>query len=933
MARIEIDGIYKHAPLTNAQLNSVTRRNLDREIVIKRDAVTDRATLIPNVTTPATDAGAYPVNYIYAMNYDTTDDGGVNPNIRRHIPTLEFLGNSAVDTAGSNWINVETGTYNYVTSGSTLQTAVEQLDSKLASNTLKYIIDGSTNGSLVSSTDGTTSASINVGQEYQIALGYNQYITSSYESSILGGERHYIYAQNSAIVSGLNNRLMYGANYSIIGGGVGNLVNGAGGEGYTLQFPAASLTQTSGTATLVTYSKHGYTGSISASVINVTEPDYAVSGVTMTVIDEYTLTFSISPSAPASATPSTTWNSYGIQLLITTGNSGAFAFIGAGTNNYILSTSSSSIVGGVRNIISSVDCFIGGGYSNSIYNSSNYSSIVCGYYNAVQDGSQFSFIGAGYGNYISGSTTHAFIGGGYNNYVGEFSSHGSIVNGYQNRITSMSPYAFIGGGQGNYIHSSDWGAIVGGSTNYITQASDYSSILGGYSNYIGQSSTYATILGGRGNYISSSGLCGFIGAGESNYIIEGSAHSAIVGGYINYIKNGSSYCFIGGGNINVIQQGSTYCAILGGNSNTLGANSTLESSFIIGSSINISSATSYQFNNTTYMNNVTLWNRGLVLKDRTGNQGDALIIESIDSNGMPLVTWGSVSGSGSYSGTDPISGSTGMYTAASKGSSTLVTTNSYIVVENAENTAGNSVAMVGTAFDPVGYNFTNVSATTYGTIIADMLNVSSAGLVIEAGYRYQIDVDSIALTWGKNTSINRPKLTVSYKPAIIFSTTNYTFGPNSGAVTGDLVLSDSTSGNYDFTSTDANATCPHLMLSYNSTAKKINFVLKDIYASSLYVYKLPATYTSILSGSTMDITWNPDLYPLPTTSDLLTFWNSDPATNGGNPGVTISSVVGNTVTININYGPHTNEPCWVYVKGRLPVMSVILKYTITKTTI
>lgn len=919
MARIEIDGIYKHAPLTNAQLNSVTRRNLDREIVIKRDAVTDRATLIPNVTTPSTDAGAYPTNYIYAMNYDTTDDGGDNPNIRRHIPTLEFLGNSAVNTAGSNWINVETGTYNYVDSGATLQTAVAQLDSKLASNTLKYIIDGSANGSLVSSTDGTTPASINVGQEYQIALGYNQYITSSHESSILGGERHYIYAQNSAIVSGLNNRLMYGANYSIIGGGVGNLVNGAGGEGYTLQFPAASLTQSSGTATLVTYSKHGYTGSITASVINVTEPDYAVSGVTMTVIDEYTLTFSISPSAPASATPSTTWNSYGIQLVITTGNAGAFAFIGAGTNNYILSSSSSSIVGGVQNIISAVDCFIGGGYSNSIYNGSNYSSIVNGYDNAVQDGSQFSFIGAGYGNYIDSSV------------------NSSIVGGYLNTIDSGSMYAFIGGGHQNTINNlGDHCNISGGELNTITNGTKHAFIGGGYLNYILNSSHYSAIVCGNNNQITNGALNSFIGSGSDNHIMDNS----------DAVSDVTNYCSILNGWHNYIE-GGAYSSILGGSYNTLGGfrdGGLIYSSFILGASINTLSGyrtgtsesnyvDEYAYSLTAYMNNVMLWDRGLVLKDRTGNQGDALIIESIDSNGVPLVTWGSVSGSGSYSGTDPITGSSGIYTAASKGSSTLVTTNAYIVVESAENAVGNNVAMVGTAFDPAGYNFTNVSATTYGTIITDMLNISTEGLVIEDGYRYQIDVDSISLTWGGYTSINRPKLTIGYSPAIIFSTTNYTFGSNTGTISGNLVLADTTSGNYSFTSTDSNATCPHLMLTYNSTAKKLNFVLSDIYASSLYVYKMPATFSSVLSGSTTDITWNPNLYPLPSLSDLITFWNTDPATNGGNPGVSINTIVGNTVTINLNYGPHTNDPCWVYVKGRLPVMSVIFKYTITKSVI
>ena len=149
MSRIEVNGIYKHAPLTNAQM-ATTKRNLDREVVIMRDAVTDRATLIPPVTDPTTDASAYPTNYIYAMDYDSTDDGGDNPNIRRHIPTLELLGSVGDDTAGSNWINIQTnaiGTYNYLNGGETIQEAFEKIDNQLVSNSLKYIIDSSANGS------------------------------------------------------------------------------------------------------------------------------------------------------------------------------------------------------------------------------------------------------------------------------------------------------------------------------------------------------------------------------------------------------------------------------------------------------------------------------------------------------------------------------------------------------------------------------------------------------------------------------------------------------------------------------------------------------------------------------------------------------------------------------------------------------------------
>jgi hypothetical protein len=599
----------------------------------------------------------------------------------------------------------------------------------------------------------------------------------------------------------------------------------------------------------------------------------------------------------------TSGGSYQISLGYNNILSDSSYIFSSGTHNQILNSSNfSSICGGNDNIINieSLYSFIGGGSNNYISYTNGYASIV-----------------GGYNNYIIGGCSYSFIGGGYNNYIaGLNDGYSSIVGGYNNYIETSSNYSIICGGHNNIIHGGTTHAFIGSGVNNTIDSGGYcNSILGGYVNTINGSSEYASIGSGRNNTITNGGDCSSIG-----------------GGYLNTITNGTEYAFIGGGYDNTITNSATYSAILGGHGNYLDASTYGDNSFIIGSLIN---TTSYQRDNMTYMNNMFLWDRGLELKDRTGNQGDALIIESIGTNGVPIVTWGSVSGSGSYSGTDPIPDSVGSYTVASKGSSILLS--SYVVVQASEDTLGNDNVMVGTIFNTTGYNFTNVNATTYASIMTDMISTSSPGLGIKDGYRYQIDIDLLTIAYGgQYISSKRPIQTLIYTPPIIFSTTNYTFGSNVGTITGNVTISDENNANYQFTTIDSIAPTtlgPYLMVAYNSTEKKINFILKDIYASSRYVYKMPAIYNSASGGSTTDITWDTSIYSIPTTSDLVTFWNTDPATNGGNPDLSIASVVGNVVTINANYGLQVNQPCWVFVKGRMPVVSVKLNYTVTKTAI
>lgn len=860
MSRIEVNGIYKHAPLTNAQM-ATTKRNLDREVVIMRDAVTDRATLIPTVTDPTTDASAYPTSYIYAMDYDSTDDSGDNPNIRRHIPTLELLGDVGDNTAGSNWINIQTnaiGTYNYLSGGETLQEAIELLDGQVSSNTLKYIIDGSTVGSLNSSTDGATPAGItNVTGDYQIALGYGHTLSASAYSSILGGYINYIDQSSgySSIAGGHNAYITVSSTYGFIGGGEDNGI----------------------------ISSSVHTSIVGGFGQNIVSADHSI--------------------------------------------------IGGGYWNRLNNLDASGIFAGGKNYIDqSARCVIGGGYNNQISTSDN------------------SFIGAGNGNYIGTGVTHVFIGGGDSNTIIQSGSYSSIVGGLSNTIDALAEYSFIGGGESNTIHGSgtaNHAVIGGGKTNTITGGADYAFIGGGELNVITDGCDY-----------------GVIGGGYSNYLNSGLSYSVIAGGNNNEITDGSSGSFIGAGQNNTIMDASTYSAILGGSGNTLAEGCT--ESFIIGTGID---TTGIHRTDTTFMNNMFLWDRGLELKDRTGNPGDVLIIESVDgTSGMPYVTWGS--GSAELSTCVGLSRTNGESVSTCTLGGTSGFNMNYVTVITS--TSARQM-MVPLTYDFPIYEYADGNPD-YSNIWTDYNNelISGNTFYIDPDYDYHIEFKSAKLKWmGQyaNDDVNEFTIDLSTIYADIqtrssehplLTTPSDELVGNRSFVVVNTDTSDYAGGRVDnvnrfwditvdhdpFEAGDTTHQCD-MYFQYNVTTGNLLMGFKSLYYNTSFI-KQPysdngANFSmSIITSGTgsgdpdnkMVIYGWPTWYPRPTVvGETVYVWTSDPSGISPMHNTTYlqdSTVIPDGVMLNATYTGATLTDVAIQLPDLVPYVHASIEMKITK---
>lgn len=214
--RKKLAGIYLNAPLTETEISGLGR-NLDREITINSTIVSDAMIDTLEMT-----------NYILTFKYDTTADGGTNI-IRRSIPTLELLGNNDVNLSGTHWTKVATKTYHYITSGTRLQQALEELDTELAKRAvLKHIIDAVGDGSLVSSSDALTPDSTVDDGDYLIALGNEHSITYATNSVILGGYQSIIEGDNDAdeSVGDIGDTDGYTIQYASVIGGYRNYIKG-----------------------------------------------------------------------------------------------------------------------------------------------------------------------------------------------------------------------------------------------------------------------------------------------------------------------------------------------------------------------------------------------------------------------------------------------------------------------------------------------------------------------------------------------------------------------------------------------------------------------------------------------------------------------------------------------------------------------------------
>ena len=226
--RKKLAGIHLLAPLSETDIVDYSR-NLDRELIVNSTIVTDAIVDTVEKT-----------NYIVTFEYDTTLDGGTH-QIRRSIPTLELLSYTGENMSGAHWVNVEDMDYHYITPGTTSQQAFEELDEQISKlSGLKYIIDGTGTGTLVSSLDGKTSSVTVDAGEYIIVLGESHTASNTEHSVILGGVGSDISAsfgsmsRYNLIAASVNGRIQGNNSSMSVYGGIDNYIIGDSAVGNTI---------------------------------------------------------------------------------------------------------------------------------------------------------------------------------------------------------------------------------------------------------------------------------------------------------------------------------------------------------------------------------------------------------------------------------------------------------------------------------------------------------------------------------------------------------------------------------------------------------------------------------------------------------------------------------------------------------------------------
>lgn len=168
--------------------------------------------------------------------------------------------------------------------------------------------------------------------------------------------------------------------------------------------------------------------------------------------------------------------------------------------------------------------------------------------NNVQSGAQ-SFVGGGADNVASGG--YSVVGGGRGNTASEYACN-TVGGGCSNFAGGF--YATVAGGSGN--HATFYAAVGGGTGNIASGL--FSTISGGRSNVtLTDKASGAVIAGGSFNSIGAGG--GFIAGGYRNSIPESAGDAAIVGGIRNVASGrlsivaggeenlaGGSYSFVAG---------------------------------------------------------------------------------------------------------------------------------------------------------------------------------------------------------------------------------------------------------------------------------------------------------------------------------------------------------------------------------------------------
>ena len=123
MERIDVNGIYKHSPMNEAQINA--EKNDDREIVINETQVTEAA--------PASSSDTDRTKFNPSYRCDT-----IYGKIRRNIATLETLaldGSQSTNDnlCGADLIGIDsTETYGVIQDATTVQGAIKELDTAVS---------------------------------------------------------------------------------------------------------------------------------------------------------------------------------------------------------------------------------------------------------------------------------------------------------------------------------------------------------------------------------------------------------------------------------------------------------------------------------------------------------------------------------------------------------------------------------------------------------------------------------------------------------------------------------------------------------------------------------------------------------------------------------------------------------------------------------
>jgi len=441
-----------------------------------------------------------------------------------------------------------------------------------------------------------------------INAGYGNSITGSTKSSIVGGIGNVVVGNNNIIGGGSGNTV--NTNSGVVVGGSNNLIPSAGGTNSSI------------------------VGGNNNEILNANK-SFIGGGDGNELRQNASLTFIGGGYKNSIGITGTSTINGGLSVIVGGGNnyisSGGkgfettYAFIGGGSNNYIIEGTYSFIGGGGLNRITGNTSTIVGGAGNTI---NGFRGFIGGGDTNIIESSSDALIGNGQNNYIGAGANNSAIINGSNNYIkpigssGPFlQSHNLIGGGKDNRITSYSNvassrgYNVILGSEKANIYGYSYhthNTIIGTGWLWSAPISNYSSaIKGSHNSILGGVASYNDRYGNPTTGITH-GTIGFsylstLVNGYGNLINNG-YYTTIVNGYHNYAGPGNNN-FIGTGYHNIIKT-SRYVTIGNGSDNGIYLS---RSSTILGGVLNVISGTSTGYS-TQSRNSTILGGRGNLLR-------------------------------------------------------------------------------------------------------------------------------------------------------------------------------------------------------------------------------------------------------------------------------------------------------------------------------